>query len=335
MKTKNNTRRSSKRRRSHRKKKRTYRTRNWREYNAALVQRGSLTLWVEQEVLQAWLNHERSGRRGASCTYTDTAICTALTLKMVYRLPLRATEGLVTSLLKLMGLSSMPVPDHSTLCRRQKTLQVGLPRTWRDQALHVVVDASGCKIYGEGEWKVRQHGISKRRTWRKLHLAVDEASGEIVGAVLSTNDVAESAALPSLLKQVEEPIKQVSGDGSYDKSVCYETLQKRQHEQGEPLRVTIPPRHGARIWQHGNSKAERLARDENLRRVRQVGRQKWKEESGYHRRSLAETAMFRFKSIFGDKLRARVFESQAAEAFLRCAALNRMTQLGMPDSDAV
>jgi Transposase DDE domain len=334
VKTKNNTRRR-KRRHNSAKKRSRFRTRNWREYNAALVQRGSLNLWVDEAVLEVWRNHERTGQRGAPRTYTDTAISTSLTLKVVYRLPLRATEGLLSSLLKLMGLTQLPVPDHSTLCRRQKTLEVALPQQRKGQALHVVVDATGCKIYGEGEWKVRQHGISKRRTWRKLHLAVDEASGQILGAVLSTNDVADSAALPSLLEQVEEPIAQLSGDGGYDKRLCYDMLRKHQEEQGEPLRVTIPPRHGARIWQHGNSKAQRLARDENLRRVRQVGRQKWKEESGYHRRSLAETAMSRFKTIFDDKLSARVFESQAAEAFLRCAALNRMTQLGMPDSYAV
>ena len=334
MKTKNNTRRR-KRRHSSAKKRSRFRTRNWREYNAALVQRGSLTLWLDEAVLQEWRNQERTGRRGTPRTYSDTAISTGLTLKMVYRLPLRATEGLLSSLLKLMGLTQLSVPDHSTLCRRQKSLQMALPQQHKDHALHVVVDSTGCKIYGEGEWKVRQHGISKRRTWRKLHLAVDEASGEIVGAVLSTNDVADSAALPALLEQVEEPIAQLSGDGGYDKRPCYDTLRRHQEEQGQPLRVTIPPRQGARIWQHGNSQAERLARDENLRRVRQVGRRKWKEESGYHRRSLAETAMFRFKTIFGDKLSARVFENQAAEAFLRCAALNRMTQLGMPDSYAL
>jgi hypothetical protein len=169
-------------------------------------------------------------------------------------------------------------------------LEVALPQRHKGQAIHVVVDSTGCKIYGEGEWKVRQHGISKRRTWCKLHLAIDEASGQILGAVLSTNDVADSAALPALIEQVEDPIEQLSGDGGYDKRVCYDTLRKRQEEQGEALRVTIPPRQGARIWQHGNSKAQLLARDENLRWVRQVGRQKWKEESGYHRRSLAETA---------------------------------------------
>jgi hypothetical protein len=334
VKTKKTTKRRKLRHRST-KKRSHFRTRNWAEYNAALVQRGSLTLWVDEAVLEAWLNHERTGQAGAPRTYTDTAISTGLTLKVVYHLPLRATEGLLRSLLKLMGLNQLPVPDHSTLCRRQKTLEVALPQQRKGQAVHVVVDSTGCKIYGEGEWKVRQHGISKRRTWRKLHLAIDEASGQILGAVLSTNDVADSAALPALLEQVEEPIKQLSGDGSYDKRVCYDTLRKHQQEQGQPLQVTIPPRQGARIWQHGNSKGERLARDENLRRVRQVGRRKWKEESGYHRRSLVETAMFRFKTIFGEKLSARVFESQAAEAFLRCAALNKMTQLGMPESYAV
>lgn len=336
MKTKNNTRRSPKRRRSVKKtKKRSYRIRNWREYNASLVQRGSVTLWIDQAVLAGWVNPQRTGRRGASNTYTDAAIVAALTLKVVYRLPLRATIGLLDSLLKLMRLEQLPVPHYSTLCRRQKILSVVVARPASGEAIHVVVDSTGCKIYGEGEWKVRQHGISKRRTWRKLHLAVDEASGQIVGAVVTTNDVADSAVLPHLLEQVEEPIAQLSGDGSYDKRPCYDTLTKRQEEQARPLRVTIPPRKGARIWQHGNSQEERLARDENLRRMRQVGRAQWKEESGYHRRSLAETTMFRVKTIFGDKLSARGFEAQAAEAFIRCAALNTMTELGMPQSYAL
>ncbi len=199
MKTKKTTKRRQRRHRSA-KKRNTFRTRNWAEYNAALVQRGSLALWVDEAVLEAWLNHQRTGHPGAPRTYTDTAISTGLTLKVVYPLPLRATEGLLRSLLKLMGLSSLAVPDHSTLCRRQQRLEVGLPQPRKGQAIHVVVDSTGCKIYGEGEWKVRQHGISKRRTWRKLHLAIDEASGQILGAVLSTNDVADSAALPTLFR---------------------------------------------------------------------------------------------------------------------------------------
>ena len=339
MKQKKNTKSTSHQRPKRRcAKKRRYRTRNWREYNASLVARGSLTLWIEQSVLEGWRNRERSGRRGASVTYSDAAIVAALSLRVVYSLPLRATQGLLASVLKLMGLEdrqAWPVPNYSTLCRRQKGLAVRLPRQSTGKAVHLVVDSTGCKIYGEGEWKVRQHGISKRRTWRKLHLAVDEATGEIMAALLSSNGMSDSEALPGLLDEIGEPIAQLSGDGGYDQRRCYDTLRERQEEQEHPIKVTIPPRRGARIWQHGNSKQERLARDENLRRIRAVGRAGWKKESGYHRRSLAETAVWRLKSRFGERLSNRLFETQATEAFVRCAALNKMTQLGMPDSYAV
>lgn len=348
MKTKKNTRRSPKRRRSKAKQtpKRVYRTRNWKEYNQALVQRGALTLWIDQAVLDAWRHQERTGKRGAARTYSDLAIETGLTLRAVYRLPLRATQGMLASLLRLLqGTPDAPdapdttqevrAPDYSTLSRRAKTLDVVLSRPVSGEAVHLVVDSTGCKIHGEGEWKVRQHGWSKRRTWRKLHLGVDEATGEILAATLSTNNVGDGEVLPDLMDQVCEPIGQVSGDGSYDQRPCYEAIQQRQEEQEYPIQVSIPPRRDARIWQHGNSKGQRLARDENLRRIRQVGRKRWKQESGYHRRSLAETTMLRFKSRFGDKLQSRTVVTQATEAFVRCKALNRMTRLGMPNSYAV
>jgi hypothetical protein len=201
----------------------------------------------------------------------------------------------------------------------------------------LVVDSTGCKVYGEGEWKVRQHGWSQRRTWRKLHLGVDEKSGEFVAVTLSTNDLSDGEAVPDLLEQIcpqEEPIAQFSGDGSYDQRKCYQALQERQHAQGQPLRVTIPPRQGAKIWQHGNNDRTALARDQNLRCIRQVGRKRWKEESGYHRRSIAETAISRYKRVLGEKLWARDLPRQAREAFIGCVALNRMTKLGRPHSYA-
>ncbi len=173
MKTKNTTKRRTQRHRSP-KKRSTFRTRNWREYNAALVQRGSLTLWVDEAVLEAWRNHERSGQPGAPRTYTDTAISTGLTLKVVYHLPLRATEGLLRSLLKLIGLSSLPVPDHSTLSRLQQSLPVPLPRPHKGQAVHVVVDSTGCKI---SRFMVRASGrcvnMASPTTWhhQAAHLA--------------------------------------------------------------------------------------------------------------------------------------------------------------------
>ena len=161
---------------------------------------------------------------------------------------------------------------------------------------------------------------------------MDEVSGEILATVLTGNEVADSEKVPTLLQQVPEAIEAFLGDGAYDKRCCYEALREREREQGQPIQVTIPPRHGARIWQHGNCRGEPLARDENLRWIRQVGRSGWKEDSGYHRRSLVETAMFRLKTIFGEKLGARRLDAQATETRIRCRALNIMTGLGMPQS---
>jgi hypothetical protein len=163
-----------------------------------------------------------------------------LTLKTVYYLPLRATQGLMSSLLAVLQIP-LPIPHYSTLSRRQACLQVKLPHRYNGQNLHLVVASTGCKVYGKGEWKVRQHGFSYRRTWRKLHLGVDEQSGEIVAVALSTNNVCDGEALPHLLQQLGEPITQVSGDGSYDQRQCYEAMQQYQEEQHQPLRIVIPP----------------------------------------------------------------------------------------------
>lgn len=193
-------------------------------------------------------------------------------------------------------------------------------------ARHVVVDSTGVKVYGEGEWKTHQHGISKRRTWHKLHLGVDEETGEILAVVVSTNDISDGEVLPDLVNAIEDEIEQVSADGAYDQRQCYDAI------RGRNAKAAIPPRKGAKIWQHGNSKTQRHNRDENLRRIRRVGRKAWKRESNYHRRSLSETTMFRFKTIFGGNLSSRKFDNQAVELFIECAALNRMIQIAKPNS---
>jgi IS5 family transposase len=282
-------------------------------------------MWLSNDLLAAWRNSERTGKRGHPQDYTDTAILAMATLQEIYHLGLRQAEGLMESIGELLHLE-VAIPDYSTLSRRRATLEIVLPRTRSKEALHVVVDSTGVKVFGEGEWKVRQHGYTYRRTWRKVHLGVDAVSGELVAAVVTTNNYHDSQLLPDLLAQVDEEIAQLSGDGGYDRRTCYEALRARH------ARATIPPQRNAKIWQHGNTRAERLARDENLRRIRQIGRAAWKRESGYHCRSLAETAMFRLKTIFSDRVTARGFAGQAAQVLVRCAALNRMTQLGRPDS---
>ena len=301
-----------------------YRIRNWPKYNAALVGRGSLTLWVDDEAIRAW-RYRGPKQRGAQYVYTDAAIKCVLTLRAVYHLALRATQGLAQSLFALLEVS-LPVPDYSTLSRRAAEVAVALGALPRSGPLHLLVDSSGFKVYGEGEWKVRLHGWSKRRTWRKLHLAVDEATGEIVAAVASGAGVSDDAALPDLLAPVTGEIGQVSADGAYDKRRCYEAIEQRG------AKAVIPPRRDAKIWQHGNCAAPPHPRDENLRAIRQKGRRRWKHETGSQRRSLAETAFFRVKTLFGPRVQAREFRRQATELFLKAAALNRMTHLGMPQS---
>jgi hypothetical protein len=237
---------------------------------------------------------------------------------------------------------SLPVPDFSTLSRRRKDVPVPLShRQGHQQNLHLVVDSTGFKAYGEGEWKVRQHGWSKRRTWRKLHIGIDEATGEVLAAVGSGAERADKEVLEELLQQVEGSLSQgvlsqVSGDGGYDAKECYGAIAKRG------ARAAIPPRRNAKLNPVSDKDSPWQARNQNLLRIRELqgrkrkdrdlGRKQWKQECGYHRRSLAETGMMRLKTIFGVRLGARDGVTQDNELLLRCRALNRITQLGMPQS---
>lgn len=302
-----------------------YRVKNWSDYDKALVQRGSITIWLTDDFEKEW-RHTGEKQRGSQFDYSDQAILVMLTVKEVFHLTNRQTEGFMRSLFALMKVN-LPVPDHSTLSKRGKDLKVNLPKK-SSQRLNIVMDSTGLKIYGEGEWKVRQHGVSKRRTWRKLHVGANPEDGEIQAVILTENSVSDGDAVETLLQQIEQEIDQFAADGAYDKRKVYDSLNAHSPE----VDILIPPRKNARIWKHGNTKTQRLKRDENLRFIRKQGRQEWKKQSGYHVRSLAETTMFRLKTIFGDGLSARLIETQTTQALVRCAALNSMTHLGMPQS---
>lgn len=302
-----------------------YRVKNWSEYDKALVQRGSITFWMSDDFEKTWL-YAGKKQRGSQFDYSDQAILMMLTIKEIYHLTNRGVEGFVRSLFWMMKIN-LPVPDHSTLSKRGKDLKVKLPKK-SSQSLNIVMDSTGFKIYGEGEWKVRMHGISKRRTWRKLHVGANPEDGEIQAVLLTENSVSDDNAVKRLLEQIEHTILDFAADGAYDKRKVYDSLNAHSPD----VNILIPPRKNARIWQHGNTKAERLKRDENLRSIRKDGRKEWKEKSGYHVRSLAETIMFRLKTIFGDGLSARLLETQTTQALIRCMALNKMTHLGMPQS---
>lgn len=308
-------------------KKAVYRPRNWKAYNQSLVQRGSLTVWIDEDVLANW-HPEPEGKRqrGGQMQYSDHAIETLLMLRAVYQLPYRQTIGFAQSILDLMG-ANVKTPDYTLLCKRSAGLEVDLGATSGDEAKHLVIDSTGLKIYGEGEWKVRQHGYSKRRTWRKLHIGVNADTQQIEAMVLSEAGLDDAEAGKAIVAQTPGDIEQASADGAYDKRKFYEAATERGVK-----RIAVPPRKDAKIWQHGNSNKPPLPRDENLRAIRKAGRKKWKHESGYHQRSLAETAVYRFKIIFGNTMSTRTLSHQVTEARIKIAALNRMTQLGMPHS---
>lgn len=261
--------------------------------------------------------------RGRPKLYSDIAIETCLVLRALFKLPLRSVQGLVESLFRIIGIK-IKVPCYTQLSRRQKTLDVKLKHTVKGK-IHIVVDGTGLKMFGEGEWKVRQHGYTKHRMWRKLHIGIDVATQQIVMMELTDNKVGENKKLKGLLEQYKDGYEKVGGDKGYDSYNCHEQV-------GAYGAVSA-----INIQEDAKEKKKRrdetpLVRDEIVRRIAEVGKEQWKKEVSYHSRSLVETAMFRYKTILGNKMHARNIENQKVEALMGCNILNKFTSLGMPES---
>lgn len=293
---------------------------NWRAYNEGLKKRYDITVHLNPEVLKK--PPQIKGQRGRPQEYGAALIEMLLVVKAVYRLPYRGLEGFARSLLA----AGTRLPDYTTLCVRAATANVALDVMRRDEPVHLVVDTTGLKVYGEGEWKVRMHGYGKRRTWRKLHLAVDEATQEIVAVDLTERRRGDPEHLPALLDQVPAHVrlKQVTGDGAYDTYACHETARHR----GAAL--IAPPRQNALALPGGRPPKNEHPRLRTLRDCRRRGRTAWKKHHGYHRRSLAETAMYRFKTSFGDRLISRASPQQKTEALVKSKTLNLFRRLATP-----
>jgi hypothetical protein len=302
-----------------------YRIQNWRTYNRALINRGRLTVWFDEQAIAAWRNTAPAAGPGAPRVYTDLAIECALVFKSVYHLSLRAAQGLLSSVVELMQLT-VPIPDYSTDSRRQGVLAVRSSLTPRRSPRHIVIDATGLKVYGAGEWRIDKHRVSRRRTWRKLHLGVDERTKEIVAVELTGSRVHDSQPLPAVLEQPPDPIAQVSGDGAYDTRACYAAVLKRG------ATPTFVPRRTAKLYSTTNPPAWRATRNGILQQMAVLGRSTWRVLSGCTRQSIAENTMFRFKRLFGGRLWARGLASQRIEAVVKCMTHNRMTQVGMPET---
>jgi hypothetical protein len=298
-----------------------YRTTNWPEYNAGLRRRGSLDVWFDPGM--DWFAVP-DGRPGRPLRFSDRAIEFCLTLKGLFQLPLRQMTGLAQSLLRLAGLD-WPVPDYTTLCRRQKSLSVDLGGRPSAGGLHLLVDSTGIKMIGDGEWKVCKHGVSRRRQWRKVHIAIDAQTLDIRALEVTSNAVGDGQTLPDLLAQIpgDEAIVTVGGDGAYDTRACHAAIDARG---ADPV---IPVRRNGKPWTKDGPGVD--ARNEALRATKRLGRTIWKKWSGYHRRSLVETKMHCFK-LLGQRVAARTFERQETELKIRAAILNRFSKIGTPNT---
>lgn len=302
--------------------KKRYRTTNWKQYNSSLKARGSLTIWLDKTM--SWFA-AASGKRGRSPKFSDAAIQFCLTLKNLFGLALRQATGLAHSVLELSGLA-WPVPDFSTLCRRQLSLDVQIPYRRSQAGLHLLVDSTGIKFLGEGEWKCKKHGPEHRRQWRKLHIGIDAQTLQIRAITVTSNNVSDAAVIPDLLGQLPagEVLKSMGGDGAYDTQPVHEAV------IGRGAIPIIPPRKNARI-RKGSAFVYRNAA---IAACRRFGRKIWKIWSGYHRRSLVETKMNCIKRL-GERVMSRTFERQVKELHIRAAILNRFTELGCPQTVAV
>lgn len=311
------------------KKKDKYRIRNWRQYNQSLINRGSITFWFDEDAIEKWHSTEKTCKPGRPEVYSDVAVRCGLAIKAVFRVALRALQGLISSLIKILGLS-IQCPHYSLFSRRAGGLQIPMRRFLKPgEHLNIIFDSTGLKVYGEGEWKVRKHGHSKRRTWRKVHIGMCADTGQVVVSAITSNNVSDDEAMFAMMAALDGvKIGSVFGDGAYDTTDCRQFI----HDIGG--KQVIPPKRTAK-QQRKNPLPALKERDDAIQRIKELGeegRAKWKQEIGYHQRSLVETHMFRHKTILGDRLTARKQTTQATEVAIKCDVLNRMIELGMPES---
>lgn len=300
----------------------SYKIRNWNQYNKSLINRGSITFWFSKKAIKKWEEKKSKKHFGRPYIYSEDAIICALTLRSLYNLPLRALQGFMESLKFILKLS-ISIPSYTQICRRSQKLKIYKKISYK-KPVDIVFDASGFKIYGEGEWKVRTHGKDKRRVWKKLHIGICPDTHEIIMQKLTDSNVHDTKILPEFLEVLPKSVERIFGDGIFDTKNCYEAIFK---SDTEPI---IPPRKNAKLGNH-------LLRDKAILEIKGLGgdeiaRSIWKKITNYHKRSLVETAFYRVKTMLGEKLKGRKINSQKAEIMIKLMIINKMNSIGMPKS---
>lgn len=300
--------------------KKKYKITNWREYNESLKQRGRVTLWLDEKIQKDWVIIEKTGKKVASLYYTDKFIEFMVTISKVFKLPLRATEGFVKSLFEMKQIN-LDVPDYTTISKRKGKININIGSRSKGN-IHLVMDSTGIKVFGEGEWKVRAHGYSKRRKWLKFHFSVNEATKEVESVVVTNNSVCDHEVFDELIENVNPNVKveKVSTDGGYDKKDVFIACKKRK------IIPLISIRNNAVL----SNEEELSERNKIIRWIKLFGKDNWKIKNNYHRRSIAENFVFRFKTIFGDKIKSRIFDNQVTDLMIGAKIINKFNRIGMP-----
>lgn len=295
------------------------RKRNWSKYNKQLVQRGSLSFLIDQKTLKSLKVKKTLGQDGRPKEYSDQLILLLFTLKTHYSLTYRSLEGFAKSIFKELA-PCLAIPNYSLICKRIPHIKHLLPKLSNRRPYTILLDASGVKVYGEGEWKVKIHGRGRPRKWLKIHIAIDAKSQEVVSEVTTLNNVGDSTMTGPLMDQAGKGVKEVLADGAYDGRKCREEIQKRGAQD------KIPPPKNAK-YRGTNS-----SRDDAIKLIKALGgilkgRSLWGRLTGYSYRSLVETAFSRLKRLFGDRLFSKVLDNQMFENRVRCWLMNKMLQI--------
>ena len=306
---------------------------NWGEYNQSLRRRGNIEVWLSDDAIEQWYEMERVyDGTGTPKIYSDFAIIVCHEVRQVYRLPLRQCQGFINSLFSLMNIP-LTCPDYSTLSKRLSLLNIKVPRytlkgTGKklnqpdEEVAAIAIDSTGLKRFGRDECHQEKHKVSAKRSWRKLHIAVDNKH-IIHGTELTDRFVSDDQVVNELINQIEHEVNQFTADGAYDKSPVYEAISNKFTEAD----IIIPPDSDA-VYNKNNH----AQRNRNLQEIKTFGRMNWQRVRGYGRRNYSELGIQRYKKILGNKLHAREMSRQKNEAMIGCGILNKMTGLGMPQS---
>lgn len=297
---------------------------NWSEYNNSLINRGSITFWISEDVIRTWkplVQHHKAGRPEE---YSDPAIKALCMLRFYFHLTLRGVQGFIRSLFSLMNLP-LKTPSYSRICRRMKELNIDYKRLSQIRPVDLVIDSTGVKIYGAGEWHVKIHGENRRKKWKKITLGVCPKTHEILFNIPSDDSIGDSPLFREALEYVPRTVKEVIMDGAADSYDTYMEAERRG------IRLITPPRKGAK-YRIGSSRCDR---DQHVKQIYQWGnnpeaRKRWKREKGYHRRSLVETCIGRLKGMLGDQLKSHRLVNQYQEILLKSMIINKLNNLGLP-----